>query len=274
MRRALIIEDDLDACAILADLVRERDFEAVESHNGAEGLRLAQELRPDVVFLDVMLPDLDGYKICETLKLDKSTNPIPIVMVTALAEPANRLRGFRVGADAYVTKPYTAEEIEAAIQRAMEHKDHLAQASVELHIHFDLSSEVDNLQSVNELFGVLLHHSDLSEKAVLQLRTALLEMGHNAIEWGNRHDPTKLVTVTSQVHEDRIEIRIADEGSGFDPSNLPHAADGGEDPTRHFPVRQMLGLRDGGFGILITRGLVDDVRYNSQGNVVTLIKRI
>lgn len=274
MSKALIIEDDKDASFILADIVRDRGFEPVQSHTGEEGLDLARKLKPDLVFLDVMLPDLDGYKICEALKLDKETNPIPIIMVTALTADADRVQGFRVGADAYVAKPYTPDDIAGAVERALNQRAQLQSKSAEMHIHFDVASEIDNLQSVNELFGVLLHNTSLTERAVIQLRTALLEMGSNAIEWGNRHDPTKLVKVTTQVLDDSVEIQIADEGGGFDPNNLPHASDGGDDPTRHFPVRQMLGLRDGGFGILITKGLVDDIRYNEEGNTVTLIKRL
>ncbi|MFO0946769.1 MAG: ATP-binding protein [Planctomycetota bacterium] len=274
MSKTLIIEDDKDASLILADLVRDRGFEPIQSHSGEEGLGLARSIRPELIFLDVMLPDLDGYKICEALKLDKETNPIPIIMVTALTAETDRVQGFRVGADAYVTKPYTTDDIAAAIDAALAHREHLKSKSAEMHIHFDVASEIENLQNVNELFGVLLHNTTLSERAVIQLRTALLEMGSNAIEWGNRHDPNKLVRVTTQVRDDCVEIQIADEGGGFDPGNLPHASDGGEDPTRHFPVRQMLGLRDGGFGILITKGLVDDVHYNAEGNIVTLIKRM
>ena len=272
MRQSLIIEDDQDANEFLARLVQERDFEPIQSFTGEEGLQLARAMNPDIIFLDLMLPDLDGYKICEALKLDHETNPVPLVMVTALSDEEHRLRGFRVGADAYVTKPYSPEDIDRAIKAAFDHRAHLAQQDVELHLRFDLASEAENLRAVNELFGIMLRHTRLADKEIVQLRTALQEMAQNAIEWGNKYDPEKLVKITCHVCSDRIEINIQDEGEGFDPDNVPHAAVGKEDPIEHFSVRDVLGMREGGFGMVITGGLVDSIVYNETGNAVTIIK--
>ncbi|HVJ83612.1 MAG TPA: ATP-binding protein [Planctomycetia bacterium] len=274
MRNALIIEDDPDASDILAALVRDRDFDPTQTESGEDGLRLARERRPDVVFLDLMLPDLDGYKICEALKLDRETNPIPVIMVTAMTTAEDRLRGFRVGADAYVCKPYAPGDIDAAVAAVDARRDRLQNARIEQAIEIDLSSELASLGSVNEVFGMLLAHTPLQEKEVTQLRSAFQEMGTNAIEWGNRYDLTKRVKIAFHIAKDRVEIVVEDEGGGFDPRNIPHASDGDdEDPTKHFAVREMLGLREGGFGILITRGMVDEVRYNDRGNQVTMVKR-
>lgn len=274
MGTALIIEDDPDASLLLASLLEDRGYETFAAETGEMGLKIARQAEPDVIFLDLMLPDLDGYKICEALKLDRETNPIPIVMVTALSAAANRVRGFRVGADAYVTKPYTPEDIDEAILRTADRARRLGEDHLDLLVHFDLESQIANLESVNELFGILLRHARMSDAEVSQLRTALLEMGQNAIEWGNRHDPAKLVRIIAHVGHDAVRIEIVDEGEGFDPHNVPHAAVGGDDPTRHVAVREMLGLRDGGFGILIAKGLVDEVSYNQAGNAVTLLKRL
>ena len=99
-----------------------------------------------------------------------------------------------------------------------------------------------------------------------------MEMAHNAIEWGNLHQSDRLVKITYRVHDDRLEIIVCDQGPGFDRSALPHAAVVG-DPFTHLDVREKLGLRAGGFGLLICQGMVDEMRYNDQGNEVTLIKR-
>jgi two-component system, OmpR family, response regulator len=99
-------------------------------------------------------------------------------------------------------------------------------------------------------------------------------MGTNAIEWGNKYDLGKRVKMVLNFARDQVEIVIEDEGEGFNPKSVAHASDGDEeDPTKHFAVREMLGLREGGFGILISKGMVDDVKYNDKGNQVTLIKR-
>jgi DNA-binding response OmpR family regulator len=274
MRTALIIEDDQDASDILAALVRDRDFDPTQSESGEEGLRLARERRPDVVFLDLMLPDLDGYKICEALKLDRETNPIPVVMVTAMTTREDQLRGFRVGADAYVCKPYAPGDIDQAVAAVEHRRVRLLDDRVDQALQIDLSSELASLSSVNEIFGMLLAHTPLTDKETTQLRSAFQELGTNAIEWGNRHDLAKRVRIVFHLCRDRVQLEIQDEGEGFDPENIPHASDGDEDdPTKHFAVREMLGLREGGFGILISKGMVDEVRYNEKGNQVTLLKR-
>jgi anti-sigma regulatory factor (Ser/Thr protein kinase) len=112
----------------------------------------------------------------------------------------------------------------------------------------------------------------LTDEQVLHLRQAVMEMGQNAIEWGNKHQSDRLVNITYRVHDDHLEIIIRDQGAGFDRSNIPHAAVV-DDPFSHLDVRDKLGLRSGGFGLLICEGMVDELRYNDVGNEVTLIKR-
>ena len=106
----------------------------------------------------------------------------------------------------------------------------------------------------------------------MHLRQAVMEMAHNAIEWGNNHQSDRLVTIRYRVYEDRVEIVVRDQGSGFDLSNLPHAAVP-DDPFSHLDVRDKLGLRAGGFGLMISKGMVDELRYTDPGNEVTLTKR-
>jgi anti-sigma regulatory factor (Ser/Thr protein kinase) len=80
-----------------------------------------------------------------------------------------------------------------------------------------------------------------------------------------------MVTVAYEVTDDYVKFVVTDQGQGFDPASLPHAACD-EDPCKHLCVREKLGLRDGGFGMMIARGVMDEVRYNERGNQVTLIK--
>jgi anti-sigma regulatory factor (Ser/Thr protein kinase) len=80
-----------------------------------------------------------------------------------------------------------------------------------------------------------------------------------------------IVNVTYRIDAEKITIIIKDNGPGFDPGNLPHAAHT-DDPVGHMMVRETLGIREGGFGILMSRGLVDDLQYNEKGNEVRLVK--
>jgi anti-sigma regulatory factor (Ser/Thr protein kinase) len=103
------------------------------------------------------------------------------------------------------------------------------------------------------------------------LTTAVRELGTNAIEWGHQKQVDRIVTVDYQIDPAKITLHIKDTGPGFDPANLPHAASP-DDPIGHMMVRETLGLREGGFGILISRGLVDEMEYNETGNEVRLVK--
>ncbi len=272
MPTALIVEDDPDQAQMAARFLRFRQFDSSIAPTGGLGLEMARSLRPDVVLLDLMLPDTTGFDVCRGLRGDRETMLTPVVMLTCLADDLNRTRGFRVGANAYVPKPYGAEELFQAIAHARAWRERMEARQIRGEIHVQLNSEVSFLQEVNDFLMNVSLASPFTHEQVLALRQALLEMGQNAIEWGNRHQSEQLVDITYRVHADRVEIVIRDQGAGFDRSKLPHAASA-ENPIAHMGVREKLGLREGGFGLLITNGMVDDMCYNDAGNEVTLIKK-
>ena len=117
----------------------------------------------------------------------------------------------------------------------------------------------------------LFAHTPLTERQIKDLRQAIMEMGGNAIEWGHRKNAELVLRITYRIHPDSVTLIIQDQGPGFDPSSLPHAASN-EDPIGHIDLRNDLGLREGGFGIMLARGLVDKFQYNERGNQVTLTK--
>lgn len=272
MPTALIVEDDPDQAEMAARLLRYRHFDASIAPTGNAGLALVKALKPDVMLLDLMLPDTSGFDVCRQLRGDRETMLTPVVMLTALGDDLNRTRGFRVGANAYVPKPYGAEELFLAIADARAWRERMESRQIRGEIHVQINSEIAFLQEVNDFLMSVNLSSPFKHEQILALRQAILEMGQNAIEWGNRHRSEQLVDIVYRVHPDRVEIVVRDQGPGFDRSNLPHAASA-ENPIAHMGVREKLGLREGGFGLLITNGMVDDMWYNDAGNEVTLIKK-
>jgi len=272
MNTALIVEDDTDQAELVAELVQIRDLRPLVARNGREGLRMARAHRPAIVLLDLMLPDVDGFDVCRRLRGDPRTLATPIVMVTACNGRADRKRGFRVGANAYVTKPYDAADLFEAIDAARSWRAAIDRARIAGEIRVELNSETEFLQEVNEFLTRLYRLTPLADDQIAQLRQAVMEMGQNAIEWGNRHQSDELVELIYRVYSDRVEIVVRDQGPGFDPSDLPHAATA-DNPLSHLDVREKLGLREGGFGLLIARGMLDELRYNDWGNEVTLVQR-
>src|SRR3954453_5250550 len=107
MPTALIVEDEPEANLLLAMLVQLRGYQTESAFTGGEALEKARRRCPDVVFLDLMLPDINGYDVCRPLRAERTTGAIPVVMVTARLAAENRVQGFRVGATEYIPKPYT-----------------------------------------------------------------------------------------------------------------------------------------------------------------------
>ena len=258
MATALIVEDDPDQAEMAARLLRYRQFESSIAPTGCLGLEMARTLRPDVILLDLMLPDTSGFEVCRGLRSDRETMLTPVVMLTALGDDLNRTRGFRVGGNAYVPKPYGARTSCSSPSPPTPRPGESAELrQIRGEIHVQMNSEVQVLQEVNDFLMSVTLSSPFTNEQVLALRQALLEMGQNAIEWGNRLRSERLVDFTYRIHADRVEIVIQDQGPGFDRSKLPHAASA-DDPIAHMGVREKLGLREGGFGLLITNGMVLD----------------
>ena len=272
MRTALIVEDHPEQADLVARILRLREYEPILAENGEAGLRLARECIPDVMLLDLMLPDINGFDVCRRLRTDPVTMLIPVVMLTALNDVQHRVHGFRVGANAYVTKPYGVDDLFEAIATAKAWRLSMQQRALQGEIHVELNSEITLLKDLNDFLMLVCQTTPLQHEQVMQLRQAVMEMAHNAIEWGNLHQSDRLVNITYRVYDDRLEITIRDQGPGFDRRQLPHAAVP-EDPFTHLDVREKLGLRAGGFGLLICQGMVDEMQYNDSGNEVSLIKR-
>lgn len=270
-RAALVVEDDVLAAKVLTEMLRRRGFEPTVFTEGSPAVPWVRENKPEFVLLDLMLPDVDGFTVCENLKLDRDTNLLPIIMVTALTEHKDMVRGLQVGANRYVTKPFTSEQLYKAIDEALAWKEDLVRRGTSGEVHFQLQSDVEYLEELNHLLSALFLYGGLPEDQAKQLAMAVREMGVNAIEWGHRKEVERIVTVTYRIDHDKVTILIRDTGPGFNPTTLAHAAKP-NDPIGHMMVREALGLREGGFGILLARGLVDDLQYNETGNEVRLVK--
>jgi len=112
-RRILIIEDEPDLVRGLRDALEFEGFDIISSGVGREGVKLARERAPDLVLLDLMLPDMNGFAVCEEIRAQSPL--VPIIMLTARSQENDKIRGLEVGADDYVTKPFSVGELVARI---------------------------------------------------------------------------------------------------------------------------------------------------------------
>ncbi len=109
--KILIVEDEADLVRTLEYNFRQAGFEVYTATLGREGLRIAAAKTPDLVLLDLMLPDLQGVEVCRLLKADPKTRATPVIILTARGEEVDRVVGFEIGADDYVTKPFSVREL-------------------------------------------------------------------------------------------------------------------------------------------------------------------
>ena len=118
--RVLIVDDDPDMVMVLGMLMKVNGITALKAFGGVEGLEKARADKPDVILLDIMMPDMDGYEVMKELRSDKTTKGIPVVFLTARTDEEYKERAETLGADGYITKPYDRDSLMETIRRVAE----------------------------------------------------------------------------------------------------------------------------------------------------------
>jgi len=117
--KILIVEDDLDVADMLNAYFRVQGYDVFTANWGEDGVRAASTSRPDMIILDIRLPDIDGYEVARRLRSDRKTNTIPIIFLTEKRDRADRLHGLELGADDYITKPFDVQELRLRVRNAL-----------------------------------------------------------------------------------------------------------------------------------------------------------
>ncbi|HXM78801.1 MAG TPA: EAL domain-containing protein [Thermoanaerobaculia bacterium] len=120
--KILIVDDDEDILLIVQTILASAGYSAMTARNGREGVDTAIELRPDLILLDVMMPELSGWEVCTTLKNAPETRQIPIVMLTVKSEIRDLITGMQVGADDYITKPFTRRKLLSTVRKLLDER--------------------------------------------------------------------------------------------------------------------------------------------------------
>jgi DNA-binding response OmpR family regulator len=117
--RVLVVEDEQDVAELIRFNLAREGYEVRVALHGAEALRQAREFRPEVVLLDIMVPQLNGWEVCRRLKQEPETRSVPVIMVTGRVEEGDKVLGFELGADDYVTKPFSPRELVARVRAVL-----------------------------------------------------------------------------------------------------------------------------------------------------------
>ncbi|MBI2609383.1 MAG: response regulator [Deltaproteobacteria bacterium] len=121
-KKVLIIDDEQDLIDLLTLRLENEGYEVSAALNGTEGLEKIKSEKPDIVLLDVMMPELNGYQVCRKLKQDDNLKDIPVVMLTAKAQESDKFWGMEIGADDYVTKPFEFSQLSEVIKKYLPNK--------------------------------------------------------------------------------------------------------------------------------------------------------
>jgi len=121
-KKILLVEDEKVLMETVTLRLEDNGYEVISAYDGFKGLEKAKKEKPDLIILDLMLPKMDGYKVCGLLKADTRYNKIPIIMFTARAQESDKKMGKEVGADAYITKPFEPQALLAKINELLRNK--------------------------------------------------------------------------------------------------------------------------------------------------------
>ncbi len=208
MARILIVEDEPDLQQVIEFNLKSAGYEVLKASNGAEGLRLARDGKPDLVLLDIMLPDSSGLEVCRQLKAAEQTRGVPVIMLTARAEEIDRVVGFEIGADDYVVKPFSVRELTLRISAVMRRASSPSaedktvvfgrlRMDREAHRVWVSGEEIELTALEFKLLATLYDRRDR-----VQSRTVLLD-----VVWGIRADVT---TRTVDTHVKRLREKLSD----------------------------------------------------------------
>ncbi|MCM8776542.1 MAG: response regulator [Candidatus Omnitrophica bacterium] len=119
-KKILIVDDEPIIVRVLESRLKTQGYEVVNAYDGQEGLNKVRLENPDLIILDIMLPKMDGYRVCRLLKLDDKYKHIPVLMLSARVQNEDKEKGMAAGADAYITKPFNPKELLDTIQALLQ----------------------------------------------------------------------------------------------------------------------------------------------------------
>jgi DNA-binding response OmpR family regulator len=268
----LIVEDNEFLRTFLLELLDKPGYQLSSVADGAEALKLLDSRHFDLVLLDLGLPSVSGLDILHHLQFRKTK----VIVMTGDDTPETILRVVQAQAYQFIAKPAPRTEYLEAVEHALSQTNEVLPIEVvsaspdwvELLVPCQLEI-ADRLQSF--MLGL---NAKLSQDVRESMGVAFRELLMNAIEWGGKLDPSRKVRIACLRSNRILLYRIQDPGPGFNPGDLPHAAlaNDPDHPYAHMTARSEKGIRPGGFGLLMTHTLVDELIYNEAHNEVVFIK--
>ena len=192
----LIVDDNKTNIRVLISTLKSHGFKTIIARNGAMGIRRAEFSKPDLILLDIMMPEMDGFETCRRLKSDDRTKDIPVIFMTALTDVKDKLRGFEVGGVDYVTKPFEEAEVLARV------KTHLALRNTQKQLRKELAERrqaetalresEERFRTIFENTPVMINSFDKAGRCLLWNRQCEETLGYSGQDIKNCDDPFSL----------------------------------------------------------------------------------
>ena len=272
-RLALLVEGDSEIEGALRELLEPEGWQIVLTANHAAALEQVKLRQFSLIVTAGRTSGADDLELLR--KMRRFHSHTRMIIVTDESTPEDALDSMRERAFSYFAKPFSIESFKEMVAIAMSSPcwdDGIEVASatpdwINLFVRCDPHTADRLLQFMREI-------ADLPEKELHDAGVAFREMLLNAMEHGGHFDPNQYVEISYMRTRKLVACRIKDPGEGFSLEELKHAAlaNPPEDPLRHASLREELGLRPGGYGLLLARHLVDELLHNEQGNEVFLVK--
>ncbi|GAA0734635.1 response regulator transcription factor [Clostridium oceanicum] len=119
VKKVLMVDDEEHICELVKFNIEKNGYKCICANDGLEGLKMAKEERPNLILLDLMLPGMDGYEVCKEIRKDSNISNTPIIMITAKSEELDKILGLELGADDYITKPFSVREMIARVKAVL-----------------------------------------------------------------------------------------------------------------------------------------------------------
>jgi len=222
--KILIVEDDLDVAEMLNAYFRVQGYEVFTVNWGEDGVRACQTILPDLIIQDIRLPDIDGYEVARRLRSDRRTQEIPIIFLTEKRERIDRLQGFEVGADDYITKPFDVQELRLRVRNALRRVSQgsltnpvsglpegpLVEERLSDAIHKSgwalLHISIDHLDAFREAYGFVAS-DDVLRAISLMIHNTMKETG-SSDDFLGHITPTNFVVVVAPANLPAVQERI------------------------------------------------------------------
>jgi len=269
----LIVDSGTEINHLLSCLFDPKEWRIHFAKDNQDALRLANERPFDLIITGERTSGQEDVELLRRLRLVRPH--IRLIILTDEFIDGDVLNSIRGHAFSYFSKPFSTERLTEIIRGAL--AEPLWDDGIEILSAtpnwIRLSVRCD-LLTANRLIQFYREASDLSDVETEEVSTAFREILLNAIEHGAGFDPTQFVEIGYIRTRRMVLCRVKDPGCGFSLDELRHAAlnNAPDEPFRHMAEREALGMRPGGFGILMAKKLVDDLLYNEKGNEVLLIK--